>query len=178
MLSCVRFDKCQSPCFEIKTGVVGGNQGKDAGSWIILKAATALSSWSGFECDGLVWSDSCQLDREDILATIKPWQSHYVRIDCSCCVTGKTGCVHVVWTRVPLTFGHLQCSLCLLPPHYVHWALSLWGSMTLSLIGKVILLLPWLLTAKWHINDNGTEKWSHWCIFFLPGLRLTKFHFV
>ena len=127
------------------------------------KAAAAAAAWSS--CDAsLLWLLSFLLDSEDILATIKPWQSHYVGIDCSCCVTDKTGCVHVVWTRAPVTFGHLKCSLCLLLPHYVRWALSLCGSMTLSLIGKVILLLPRLLTAKWHINDNGTEGRSHWCI--------------
>lgn len=101
------------------------------------------------------------MDREDILAPIKPWQSHYIHIDCSGCVTDKTGCVHVVWTRPALTFGHLQCSLCLFLPIMCS---GLFHRKALSLIGKVILLLPRLLTAKWHINDNGTKEQSHWCI--------------
>lgn len=60
--------------------------------------------------------------------------------------------------RKVVRLWHLDTWLsCLLLSHYVRWAFSLWGSVTLTVIGKVILLLPQPLTAKWHINDNITE---------------------
>ena len=69
---------------------------------------TLLSEEESHECIKFLWWFSLfwllHRRRDDISAAIKPWQSHYVRIDCACCVTDKTGCVHVVWT---VTFG--QC---------------------------------------------------------------------